>query len=107
MIYLPHNIKTVEPSQEAGVASKLLTDTRRKMRTQLIKWWERISGGIMEFFLKTPYRNECSVLELWPIYTAGIVPRLYELARSWRARMPPPIRRTIFPQLDNQFIVNL
>lgn len=75
-------LRLLSQARKHGCASKVLTDTRRKMRTQLSKWWERRSGGIMEFFLKTPYRNEHSVLELWPIHTAGVVSHLYELARS-------------------------
>lgn len=61
----------------------------------------------MEFLLKTPYRNECSVLELCLIYTAGFS-FTYMLAGSLTSRMLPPIGKQVgcFPQLNNQFIVN-
>lgn len=47
-------LRLLSQARKHGCASKLLTDTRRKMRTQLSKWREGISAGIMEFLLKTP-----------------------------------------------------
>lgn len=49
----------------------------------------------MAFFLKTPHRNEHSVLERRLFILEAFFFHLHELARSLRARMLPPIGRII------------